>query len=76
MEISVSKSKVFKVILLGLLMTAASVLVIVIRPNMFVTIVAVLGLLLFGVMTAIFVSRLFYSEPQVIINLEGIEDKS
>lgn len=76
MEISVSKIKVLKGISLSLLLTAASALVaVVIRPNLFVTAVGFLGLLMFGAMTIVFISRLFYTEPQVIINLEGVEDK-
>ncbi len=42
---------------------------------LFVGIVSIIGFFMFGAMTIIFISRLFYNEPQVIINLEGIEDK-
>ena len=37
--------------------------------------VSVVGFFVFGAMTIVFISRLFYNKPQVIINLEGIEDK-
>ena len=40
-----------------------------------VGLVAVVGFFVFGAMTLVFVTRLFYTEPQVIINLKGIEDK-
>ena len=95
MEIFVSKSKIVKAILLGMIMTFAALFVAVkvfyiIFPAdrsvltssfdiqiipLFVGIVSIIGFFMFGAMTIIFTSRLFYNEPQVIINLEGIEDK-
>jgi hypothetical protein len=35
----------------------------------------VFGFFMFGSMTLVLVTRLFYTEPQVIISLEGVEDK-
>ncbi len=75
MEIWISKTKVFKAIGVSFLLVAASAFVVVIRPNWFVAAAAVTGFILFGAMTIAFILRLFYTEPQVIINLEGIEDK-
>lgn len=42
---------------------------------MIVGFAAVIGFFMFGAMTLVIIPRLFNSEPQVIINLEGIEDK-
>ena len=95
MEIFVSRAKVFKATLFGLLLTGASMFVSVkCYHNVFlesysvfestfrtqiipfvVGTVGIFGFLIFGGMTLVFISRLFYTEPQVIINLEGIEDK-
>lgn len=37
--------------------------------------IGVLGFLIFGAMTAVFISRLFDEKPQVILSVQGIEDK-
>lgn len=40
-----------------------------------VGLVSIFGFFMFGSMTLVFVRRLFLTEPQVIITLEGVEDK-
>src|SRR4028118_2110533 len=90
MEIFVSRAKVFKATLFGLLLTGASMFVSVkCYHNVFlesysvfestfrtqiipfvVGTVGIFGFLIFGGMTLVFISSLFYTEPQVIINLE------
>jgi hypothetical protein len=95
MEIFISKVKVIKGILLGLLMTSAALLVsvkvfyilfpanrsLLVSPfelhiiPLIVGLVSIFGFFWFGLMTLAFIARLFQSEPQVIITLEGIEDK-
>jgi hypothetical protein len=42
---------------------------------MIVGVVSVIGFFWFGAMTVVLFSRLFISEPQVVITFEGIEDK-
>lgn len=95
MEIYISKVKIAKAILMGIVMTFAALYVAVkvffilfpadrsvldssfeieIIP-MIVGFAVAIGFFMFGAITVVFVSRLFSREPQLIINLEGIEDK-
>ena len=75
MEFFISKTKIFRAISLGLLLTLASLLLFIGYLNFFGIIFGVIGLLLFGSVTLFFILRLFQTESQVIINLKGIEDK-
>lgn len=75
MEFFISKRKIIKGVLLGLLMTAVSALMFYAYPNWFGIIFGALGLAIFGTMSAFILLRFFESEPQVVISSQGIEDK-
>ena len=75
MEIFYSKTKLLKFIGLGLLGVGASVFVYIAYPNIFGMIIGTIGLVFFGGGTIVIFFRLFSNEPQVIINLDGIEDR-
>lgn len=89
MEIFYSKKKLFKAVLLGLLGTVASIFVLfkfyqsvlgsswTLGNNLGVllSIIPLVGLVIFGGATLVFISRLFDKTPQVVITEEGLEDK-
>ena len=75
MEIFYSKTKLLKFIGLGLLGVGASVFVYIAYPNIFGLIIGTIGLIFFGGGIIVAFSRFFNNEPQVIINLNGIEDR-
>lgn len=75
MEFYISKPKIIKSVILGFIMIGAAIVVLNISENLFLKVVCISGILLFGAMTIAFIIRLLNSEAQVIINFEGIEDK-
>lgn len=74
MDVFYSKSKLLKFSGLNLLGLAAAVLVYIVYPNISGLIFGIIGSLLFGTMSIVVFFRIFNHKPQVILNLEGIED--
>ncbi len=73
-EISISKMKVLRGILLAILMISASITVIFLKQNLLIMVVGFIGAFVYSFGLIFQISKLFYFGSLVIINSEGIED--